>query len=232
MRQCDLRPLSVAVLSSLLVHALALLVWQGLPRGDAFASLTRAAPLPLDARIAAAVSETAADMPKRRAPDIAGASSAMAPLPATTTTARAAVAADPAVSAVSASAQDVAATPPARRALAAGIVAIEPTYYLHTEVDVPPYPLTELSALAASVPGARDVLVPGKVVVELWVDDAGRVARVDVLDTDLPAALVAGLEETLLRQPFTPAIRHGAWVHARIKGELQYAPLQRARIRR
>lgn len=232
MRQCDLQPLSVAVLSSLLVHALALLVWQGLPRGDAFASLTRAAPLPLEARIAATASDTARNTPSGGEPGTASAASAPAPVPATTTGAVAAVVADPEGSAAPASAPDVAAEPPARRALAAGIVAIEPTYYLHTEVDVPPYPLTELSALAATVPGARDVLAPGRVVVELWIDDAGHVGRVDVIDSDLPAALVAGLEDALLRQPFTPAIRHGAWVHARIKGELQYAPLVRARITR
>ncbi|SDH10014.1 hypothetical protein [Propionivibrio dicarboxylicus] len=222
MRQSERQPLSVAVLASLLVHALALLVWQGLPRGDAFAGFSRAAPLPLDATIAMAMAKNMGS-PVRKTPP-AQISTSTSPVPLTASVPSSDDADAPAPGS---------ALPPAMRDVPAGVVAIDPTYYLHAEVDVPPYPLTELSTLAASASGGQEALTPGRLVVELWIDDVGRVGRVDVLDTDLPAVLVASLEEALLRQPFTPAIRHGASVHARLKGELQYAPPPpRARLRR
>lgn len=102
-----------------------------------------------------------------------------------------------------------------------GRVGLAPFYYPHAELDVPPYPLLELPELP---PGGQDFLTPGTLQVEVWVDDVGRVRRIDVLASDLPDELVTLMAGAVREQPFAPGVRQGIKVHARIKGELRYSP--------
>lgn len=102
-----------------------------------------------------------------------------------------------------------------------GGVGLTPYYYQHADLDVPPYPLLELPELP---PGGQDFLTPGTLQVEVWVDDVGRVRRVDVLASDLPDELVALMAAAVREQPFAPGVRQGIKVFARIKGELRYSP--------
>lgn len=111
-----------------------------------------------------------------------------------------------------------------------GITLATPVYYTLPELDLPPYPLAELPALP---PASQDYLMPGKVRVELWVDEAGRGVRIEVLATELPPELTELMAAAMLRQPFAPAQRQGLAVRARIRGELHHEPVPaRARLRR
>lgn len=93
-----------------------------------------------------------------------------------------------------------------------------PYYFRHSEIDIPPYPLNEFPDLS----DGKSYSLAGKVVLELWVDDTGRVDRVNVLDTDLPEIQLGRVVEMISEQKFTSAVLHGQKVHSRVIGEIRF----------
>ena len=101
------------------------------------------------------------------------------------------------------------------------VEALEPHYYEHQDLDIPPFPLGELLEPAV---GEKSPQVAGSVVLDIWIDDAGFVTRVATARTDLPEELATAMEKAMAQQHFAPAVRDGRAVHSHIRGELRYAP--------
>lgn len=94
-------------------------------------------------------------------------------------------------------------------------------YFALRELDLPPYPLAEITGNIPELQGAQS---SGTMEIELWVNDVGQVAKVAILKSDLPENYGAAVERMLKDIPFAPAKRAGASVCARIRFAMSFAP--------
>lgn len=99
-----------------------------------------------------------------------------------------------------------------------------PVYFSVTEVSRRPEPLAEIDP---NPPGLENQSGSGKVVLDLYIGESGRMDRVDVESTTTGDALAAGIAEEFRQMRFQPAEIDGTPVKSRLRVEVLVRPLMR-----
>lgn len=110
------------------------------------------------------------------------------------------------------------------------IAAPEPRYYTQRELDLPPYVLEVPDGEPGALLGRPET---GRVVLELWIDDDGHVAKAALLASDLPDEFGQSALNDFSGARFAPGRKNGAAVHSYIRMEAAFgpAPIRTARER-
>lgn len=109
----------------------------------------------------------------------------------------------------------------------------DPRYLAASELDHQAYPLRRIDIdPAASGPGGVEYF--GRMRFDLYIGTDGKVHRVEVLETTLPAALLDHVLREFSQTRWQPARRHGREVRSLKRIELEFEPprgVQRAPMR-
>lgn len=95
----------------------------------------------------------------------------------------------------------------------------EPQFFALAELDAPP---TVLQDIENDPPELRQYPQGGRLVLQLWIDQTGRVVRAEALSSVLPEPFVASARENFMRAIFNPAKKDGVAVRARVSVEIVY----------
>lgn len=111
--------------------------------------------------------------------------------------------------------------PPAAEAVAPSSAALPlPRYYRLSELDVRPWIMTRVEPQYPE--SAKQRSLTGTVRIQLYIDETGRVERVQTLQADPPGVFENSAERAFLAARFTPAMKDGRPVKARMTLEVKF----------
>ena len=96
-------------------------------------------------------------------------------------------------------------------------------HYLQArDLDVPPQVIIDVPV---DPPELRRYPEGGQLVLELWIDELGRVVRTEAESGNLPAAFIDSARGSFAKSTFSPGLKDGRPVKSRLKVEVTYAGL-------
>lgn len=94
-------------------------------------------------------------------------------------------------------------------------------YLSASELDVMPVIRRDINAFSEGV--GNQTGITGKVVVGLWIDESGHVARSELIESELPAGYGDVAARAFLKGDFKPGMKNGSAVKSRIKIVVVYS---------